>query len=411
MAFGLKKRLFKKSFVITNVVLGLLIIGLINVPTIIGFFQDEEEVVPQKVMVINQTDDQNYPLSETILDYLNTPFANHTFELVEKDTTIVDTFWENDESDIVMVFTGNLSSPDVDIYSKDESVNGYLIAQVQTLLNDYQGIEFANYNVVEAPGGSKPANGVSDEDRIFIEAIVSMLFLPVFILLILATQFLGVDIIDEKSTKAIETIISSVPAKTHFFSKILSNVFFLIIQAALLLSFSLLGAMIGRLFSSTGLTEEVSLMAELSSRISNWPTLLSFSLLYMIVGTLLFLSLAALIASIANTQEDYQQFQAPLVFLMLGGFYIGIFLPMMGADNIIRVAAYIPLFSTLVAPIAFATGVIALWELILILFIMIVFVVFMLYFIAPVYKVAILSYEETKFFKRIGFYVKKAFSK
>jgi len=222
---------------------------------------------------------------------------------------------------------------------------------------------------------------------------------------------LGVDIIEEKSSKAIETIISSVPAKLHFLSKILSTLLFLMIQTTLLLAFAALGLLVSRVLSATTQFEELSFLSELATRIPNWPSILTFTIIFMLFGALLFLVFASLLAALATTQEDYQQFQAPLVILILSGFYMGIFLPLSGGDTALRIAAYFPIFSPFIAPIAFATEVISIGEVILILVGLILFIGLLMYFVSPIYKVAILSYEQTKPFKRIAFYFKKAFAK
>jgi ABC-2 type transport system permease protein len=131
----------------------------------------------------------------------------------------------------------------------------------------------------------------------------------------------------------------------------------------------------------------------------------------MLFGSLLFLVLAALLASLATTQEDYQQFQAPMIFLILIGYYMTIFLPILDATGIIKVFSFVPFFSTMVAPMAYIRGTISLLEALLSLGSLIVFIVVFIYYISPVYRVAILSYDETKFIKRIAFYFKKAFTK
>lgn len=410
VGFGLKKRIYKKSFIITNAILGILIIGLINIPAIINYFDEDEPIEFTEIVVINETNDASYPLENTLLTYFNGPYEEDQYAISE--TTIEDysTFWDQSDIDILLVFQGDLSQPDVDVYTKDSQSDSFVLSNIQTFLNDYQGINYGNYNIV-APPDTGEEGEIDSETRTFIEGIISILILPVFILIIMATQFLGVDIIEEKSSKAIETIIASVPAKIHFLSKILSNLLFLIIQSIVLLVFGAIGALIGRFLLASTDIENLSLLADLAARIPNWPGILVFTLLFMIFGTLFFLTLAAFIAAVATTQEDYQQFQAPLVFLILGGFYIAMFLPMLGLDNIVKIAAFVPLFSTLVAPIAYATGVLSILEAILALIVLIISVVIFMYFIAPIYRVAILSYEETKFFKRIKFYIKKAFSK
>lgn len=405
--FGLKKRLFKKSFIITNVLLGLLIMTIINIPAIFdAFSSDDIETI--NVKITNNTTDQDYPLETTILSMMNMAYEETRY--VSKETREApDDFWDDDTLDIWVVFEGDLNAPDVDLYLKDVSEQAGLMNTIRNGLLDYQNVQYATYNVIDPPPSDD--GGLDPTTRNMVEGIITLLVLPVFLLIIMATQFLGVDIIEEKSSKVIETIISSVPSTYHFLSKIIANIAFLIIQSGLLLGFAAMGALIGRIIYASSDIEAVSLIAGLVNNIPNLASILIILFLFLVVGTLLFLALAALIASIATTQEDYQQFQTPLIFLLLGGFYIGIFMPMIGIDSVVRVAAYIPFFSTMVAPIAYATGIISLLEAIFILVLLVITVALFLYFMTPVYRVAILSYEETKFFKRIRFYVKKAFAK
>lgn len=413
VAFGLKKRLLRKAFIITNVILGLALVTLVNIPAIIELFSGEDEGPPvYYVTVINETDQDDYPLLETLLTYYDNPHVQANY--VASDLSISDpaSFWDTLEVDILLHFTGELGKPDVDVYLREHTQASFITNNTQRFLNDIQGIEYATFNMQAPPvtdPGAEPT--LPPESRMFLDAFVSIMFLPMFMLIIFATQFLGVDIIEEKSSKAIETIISSVPAKLHFLSKITTSVLFLLIQGGLLVIFSVVGILLGRLLVETTDSTSLSFFAELARHLPNWPAILAISILFMIVGTLFFLTLSALVAAIATTQEDYQQFQAPLVLIILSGFYMGIFLPMIGIEGLMKAMTFVPLFSPFVGPIAYVTGVITIFEALLSLFVLIAFVLLMFYLIAPIYRVAILSYEETKFFKRIGLYVKKAFNK
>mgnify|MGYP000055743249 FL=1 len=53
--YGLKKRVFKKSFLISNVIIGLLTILIINLPTIIGLFNNEEDAFVNIAYVVDET--------------------------------------------------------------------------------------------------------------------------------------------------------------------------------------------------------------------------------------------------------------------------------------------------------------------------------------------------------------------
>lgn len=406
IGFGLKKRLFKKSFWIVNGLLGVAIILLANLPALIGFFGSDEEEVLLKVVIENRTNDQTFPLEDQILTVMNRPFEEPRF-ILSSDAVEGD-FWEQSNISIWLIFEGDLAQPNVRMYTK-EGNSGFLTGQIQYVLNVYQGIAFANYDI-QTPPPSDSDEVLAPEVRMMLEGTVSILALPMFILITLATQYLGVDIIEEKSSKAIEIIIASVPARQHFLAKITSNSVFLIIQTLLLSSFGFIGFLINRTFFAEQL-EEVSFITDMLGAIPHWRSILVITFLFMIVGALLFLVLAALIAAVATTQEDYQQYQAPMVFLLLGGFYAGIFLPMAGAEGALRVSAYIPFLSTFVAPIIYATGVINLAQVLLSLLVLVLSVILFMMLITPIYKVAILSYEETKFFKRFRLYLKKAFSK
>jgi len=244
---------------------------------------------------------------------------------------------------------------------------------------------------------------------------MSLLVLPLFILITMATQFVGVDIIEEKSTKAIETIIASVPAKIHYLSKIAASISFVLIQGVLILLYGGIAALVGNFSAQSGSAMpsgvDVHLLQYLADLLPNWPLVLTIALLFVIVGTLFYLVIAALFASMAVTQEDYQQFQSPLMLMLLGGFYIGIFAPLVNGYGFMKVMAFVPIFTPMVAPIAYASGVMSLLEAIIALVVMIGVLVASLYIVAPVYKVAILSYDQTKFFKRVKSYFKKAFTK
>lgn len=409
--FGLKKRIFKKSFVISNLIIGILIIGIINIPSIISFFSSDEDVVETiNVAIINETDDQTYPLKSNLITSFNQSYEDYTFVDTDYDYIDDESFWDQSELNLLIRFSGDLTQPNVEIYSYDQDLKAMITTPIQLILYDYQDIGYANYDI-KSPPSTGEEGGMSEADKAFLDGIGSILFLPVFFLVIMATQFLGVDIIEEKSSKAIETIIASVPAKTHFLSKITASISFLLIQSMVLIGFGLLATLVGKAFETSSDVEGISLFQEFANRVPNWPELLIFSVLFMFFGALLFLILAAFLAAVSSTQEDYQQFQAPLIFLLLGSYYLTIFLPILNADGLLKVFAYIPFFSMMVAPLAFVTGTIGLWSIIISLIITIVTVVVVLYFVSPMYRVAILSYEHTKFFKRIKFFVKKTFSK
>ena len=410
--YGLKKRVFRKAFLIANIIIAILTIAIINLPTIIGLFSKDEEVEPVTVYVINEIGEAT--LIDDLSALINPDPENIGFivESLDASEFNVESFWEDDTKDVVFHFKGTVESSTIDSFAKNPNDTQMVFSAVQYLLISYQ----IDYYV--PPQFSElvlPQDYESEEEQMGLSSITTILVLPFFLLIRMATQFVGVDIIEEKSTKAIETIISSVPAKIHFLSKIVSAILFVMIQGILAVIYGSLGALIGGLSKTTGVVNlpsgRSSLLSYLGEIMPNWPVVLSMSLLFMVFGTLVYLVIAALFASMAVTQEDYQQFQSPLMITLLVAFYIGIFAPLANGFGFMKVMAFVPIFTPILAPIAFASGVIVLWEALLALFIVILFLVGLLYVVAPVYRVAILSYDQTKLIQRIKSNFKKGFVK
>ncbi len=410
--YGLLKRVGRKSFMIANIIIAILLIAIINLPSIIALFGSDEEMTDIQIQLVNET--TKAELSDDLELIFNAGLPSTLYFVTEINPASFDdeTFWQDPEVDIVFVFSGDIDRPNIDIYSKYPEWNGGFMNQIELLIINYQlGGTYQRpvFDTILAPDYEDPEQGA------IIGSISSLLILPLFILVTMATQFVGVDIIEEKSTKAIETIIASVPANTHFLSKIVSAILFVAIQGVLIMLYSFIATLVAKLFSSSPELNlpvgQTSLLDYLAEILPNWPVLLLMTGLFIIIGTLFYLVIAALFASMAVTQEDYQQFQSPLMLMLLGGFYIGIFAPMASGDGFIKIMSFVPLFTPILAPVALAGGYLAIWEGIVAIVVMTIFMLLAIYFVAPVYKVAILNYDQTKFFKRIGDNFKKAFHK
>lgn len=401
--YGLLKRLKRKSFIISNVVIFILLAVIINLPAIIQSFSDDDPT-SFNVVVYNMTDETT--LVNDLNLKLNEPYEEAVF-MIEEGINQFDesSFWEDDAIDMILVFE---NSTVIDIYSKYPSYNQYVTSVTELLLIDYQipGYQSPMFNENFAPDYEDP-----DQTELA-SALSSFVAVPLFFLITMATQIIGADIIEEKSSKAIETIIASVPTKTHFLSKVTSSILFVVIQGILFIAYATLSALIFRGGGSSGdLAETTNLLSMLGVLVPNWPVLLLFALAFMFVGTLFYIVFAAMLASMAVSQEDYAQFQSPIMMTLLVGFYIALFAGYINGGIVLKIASFIPLLTPIVAPVSLANGALTYLEAGIALAVNIAFLVGSLYVIAPVYRVAILNYDQTKFAKRIKGYFKKAFHK
>lgn len=413
VGYGLKKRVKRKAFVISNIVILFLLVLVINIPNLINLFTSSKtDEISYNIDFYNNTDEENFAVD--FKEMLNANLEEEMFVFTTPDVPFEeDEFWKDSKKDVAIIINGTVKNPEILIYTDDTLLYANLSRALEILIINYQVENYTEpvINLVLSPDYENP------EESMIISSITSVLVLPMFMLVIIATQFVGVDIIEEKSTKAIETIISSVPANTHFFSKIIASVLFVIIQGSLVFIYGAIGLLVSKAFSSANLAgsavggSQANLLLYVAEILPNWPVALTITVFFMIFGTLLYLVIAALFASMAVTQEDYQQFQTPLMLILLGSFYAAMFGPMAGANTFVKVLSFIPFVAPMLTPVAFASGFVSLVEALISLLILILTLVLLTYLFTPVYKISILSYDQTKFFKRIKSYFKKGFQK
>lgn len=427
LKYGIKRRIGTKAFYIANIVIFIALLALMNIPNIVAFF-DDGQTNKELIYVV---DDTNKGIdSVTILDTSSQAFlqmipgANVSYEsMVSVDPNNL----EYGSSKAIVHLTVEDDILVVDIYKNDlDTMNETVLLQALSVLKVQVwavGKTSAELELIE--DFNQPLVyeiHVEGEDTttrdLILSAISVFVAIPIFIMLIMSVQFVGVDIIEEKSTKAIEFVMSTVPPQTHFMTKILSSFVFLIVQSVLIFLYGLIAGFVstqvlGATNSSMSISELIGMLTEtdsgiISSVLSALPMALFITLLFMIVGGLFFMIFMATLASMSTSMEDFQSFQSPFMFTMLIGFYASIFSMYMGDSIVLKILGYIPLFSPIVVPTLYMSGVLSVIDVVISFVILLGSTVGLYYLLAPVYKASILSYDQSPFFKRIAKMLKRS---
>ena len=98
--------------------------------------------------------------------------------------------------------------------------------------------------------------------------------------------------------------------------------------------------------------------------------------------------------------EDFQQLQAPIVFILLAGYYLSIMAGMFQGSAFLKVASYIPLISCLLSPTLFVMGEVTMVDVTISIVLLIVFLYLIVNYGMKVYKVGILNYSNEKVWTR-----------
>lgn len=416
---SLQKKMKNKTFIIVNILLLIVLVALINIDRVVMLFGGNFDK-QNNIMVLDNTN-KTYEIfkktidsEETIIDtglkykVKKVSDEKEAKKEIKKDEDIL-LIINNDENDIInvtMITYGYINS---NLY---QLINSSITASKQNLAMEEIGIsaeELAKISKsVEIKREYIEANKSKEEEQNeFIMGIVTpIVIFPFFMLITLVVQMVGAEINEEKSTRSMEIIISNVPAKVHFFSKILAVNLFVIIQCALLGLYSLIGMLLrgGKSLDSIQNVDVISNVTsgmDITGMINNLVGYIPLVLILMAVTLLGYSLLAGILASMTTNMEDFQQLQTPIFVVSLVGFYLAIMNTMFDGAIFIRVLSYVPFISAILSPSLLVTGVIGFKDIILSILLMVVVIYLLLKYGLKIYKEGILNYSSNKLWKKM----------
>ena len=412
---SLNKKIKSKWFLGINILLALVVTALININSIIAFFGGDfnEEI---KILVIDNTE-VSYPVFKETMNTLTKeedtgkitvkketrPEEKLKKKLKDNQISIV---FDNDEENFV-------SSKIISNEKIDNTTYQYIT----------QGLNTTKTSVALAKTNTDPAllakisspmeiervvlsneKSVDENMEIVMGTLFPTLILPFFMLIIFLVQMIGGEICEEKTTKSMEIIISNVSPKVHLFSKVLASNFFIIIQAILLVIYSVIGILIstkGQLQLNPNV--DTLLTATVSSGfLDKVLNLLPAVIILMILSFIAYSLIAGILASMTTNMEDFSQIQTPIMLVLLAGYYLAIMAGMFDGSTFIRVLSYVPFLSCLIAPSLYIIGQITMIDVIISILILGLTIFLMTKYGLKIYKIGILNYSNEKIWTRFA---------
>ncbi|MFC4697546.1 ABC transporter permease [Enterococcus aquimarinus] len=234
----------------------------------------------------------------------------------------------------------------------------------------------------------------TEEDFTSIRLVVGMATtILLFIFIVTYASIIAQEIASEKGTRIMEVILSSVSARSHFYGK-LAGILLVALTQIVVYAVSI---GLGFYWLKNNSTVQVFL-AEFSIR-DILGEFLAYTLLYLILGILIYAVLAALCGSLVSKVEDVSKAILPVTYLSLAGYMIGLSLGMANPDHlVIRVTSFIPFFSSYTMPIRLANNFVSTGEVLLSLMILVLSIVGLIIFSERMYKANVLVYNDNGIF-------------
>lgn len=428
---SLKKKICTKSFKIINIIICLITICLINLDSIVKFFGGdfEEQINVYIVDEVGIYDD----LEETMKSGYKDILENYNAKISKTDKTIDELKEEiiKDETKDIIINVKKIEKEsldkmfNVDMISYDyidnilyqdllNALNTTKVNMAMKAANISEEVLSSIYKTVDINRIYLDKNLNENEELIkLIGSVITIVFIvPFFILIVLMVQMIGAEINEEKSTKSMEIIISSVTPEAHFMSKLVASNIFAILQGALLLLYAFVGSLIRFFTTSSGISSvvgtteagKISVYIKMfleSDMASKLLAGIPFFIILIILSFLAYSLFIGVLASMTTSMEDYNQIQTPVMIFLMLGYYLALYASVYQGAVFIKVASFIPFISGILAPVMYTLGEMTIIDLIISIVLMII-TCFLLYkYGLRIYKEGILNYSSSKLWNKI----------
>ena len=415
---SLNKKIKSKWFIITNVILAIVIILLLNINSVITFFGGDFDSRTNIIIVDNSTNASS--LLKENLEVSNSD-EEEKFKILESDKTIEEE-QENLEDDKIIIALENSDEEylkaSIISNNKIDNLTYQLLSQALTATKTTIGMAVNNidYNILNSISSPitidrvvlNEETNVDENMNLIMSSVFPTIILPFFMLTIFLVQMVGGEICEEKTTRSMEIIISNVSPKMHLLSKVLASNIFVIIQGVLLIIYAVIGFLLSTNMLSSGLSmpsEFTSIFDSLvaSGFLDKLVYVIPLTLILIVLSFIAYAVVAGILASMTVNMEDFSQLQTPIMLISLAGYYLAMMAGMFEGSTLIRILSYVPFLSSFVSPSLYIMGQISIVDIIISIVILIIFIYIILKYGLKVYKVGILNYSNekvwSKFFK------------
>lgn len=420
---SLFKKIKSKWFVVVNILLVILTIGLINIDSIINAFGGDFNETTE-ILVIDKTN-QSYDILNKSIEETKSIFGDTSkYELTNYDKSINEAEEEikTEKNKILIILEPNKENYMKATITSNSYIDAVLYQTLVTGINSTKetiAIASSNIDLEELQKISAPItiervflDEESNESGETMDMVMSTIFpiviLPFFMLTIFLIQMIGAEINDEKTTRGMEIIISNVSPKVHFFSKILAGNLFVFVQGGILLLAGWLGLVIrGKMGTTSILNSELfdfsSLITTLttSGLLDKMNIIIPLTLILLILSFIGYSLIAGILASMTTNTEDYQQLQTPIILILLFGYYLAIMSSMFDGSIFIRIMSYVPFISSLLSPALLVMGQISVVDVLISIIIMSLTIAILVKYGLKIYKVGILNYSSANLWKKM----------
>lgn len=419
-------RVKKKSFIFTTILTPLLFAALMVVPSLIAMYSGGEE--GQKIAVVDGSGIV-MPYMESDDEYIFTEVTDKSVDELKGNFDNLDYFAivgisPMDSSKNVSVVTYSRKQMNIDVQNRisrnveaaveEHKLKGYGIPQLEEIMADVESdVKMSTYTLDEK--GEEKASKV--EIFMIIGYIGSFL---IYMFIFMFGSMVMRSVIEEKTTRIIEVIVSSVKPFQIMMGKILGVASVALVQFFIWIVFTIIIVTVAG--SLLGLDQAAQTMAAASPEVPveqitaavqdegdgfiqalkdvNYAGIVACFIIYFVLGYLLYSSMFAAVGAAVDNEADTQQLVLPITMPLIIGLFMMLHTFQYPDSALSFWGSVIPFTSPMVMMARIAYGVPA-WELALSIGVLVLTFVAMAYLSGKIYRVGILMYGKKPGWKEI----------
>ena len=383
--FTMKDMVKRKSFIISTLIILIFIVVGFNVPNLIKKFNGDN--TGNKLLII---DSKN--VFEGTLENLKQMDLGYEFEVTNEDLKFEDVKQKIEDKEIKEAIIIN---------SENEKIKISYIVENTTMMNEipegcinaltsiYSSLKISKLGLTEEQLQSITPNFEFDlkqtEEKSANGNVFAMMMMSIvlFYAIYFCAYQVSSSITTEKTSKIIETLVTSTSPKTIVLGKTIGIGTVGLAQMILIVAIALISA---KTFLEPGLLDSILDMSNIT------PYLGIMTAIYFILGYLAYALLYALTGSTVSKPEDIQSANSPVAILAVIGFYLSYFTMMNPTSKLNVFASLFPISSPFCMPFRIMMGLANTTDVIMSIAILIATIIAIANIAIKIYSNAILNY-------------------
>ena len=382
MKFTMKDMVKRKSFIISTIIFLVMIIVGFNVPKILKSIKGEDTV--DKLLIVDESN-----VFEGALESLKKLDTGYEIEIANLKYDEVKEKIQSEEIESAIFVEKQEENIKIKYIVKDatmmEEVPEDIISTINTL---YTNIQISKLGLTEEQLKPITPNfefSLEQTDEKANGNVFAMMLLSIvlFYAIYFCAYQVSSSITTEKTSKIIETLVTSTSPKTIVLGKTIGIGIVGLLQMILLVGTALISA---KVFLEPGMIEQVLDMSAIT------PYLGIVTIIYFILGYFAYALLYALTGSTVSKPEDIQSANGPVAMLAVIGFYLSYFTMMNPTSEMNIFASLFPISSPFCMPFRIMMGLAKPTDVLISIAILIVTILVIAKVTIKIYSNAILNY-------------------